>query len=155
MSTVFATLIDNLRAEIPTITGFSTKKELTNPYVIENNASQLLRGGWGLRVGGSTIISGELSRTTSENEIGVVLTWEVNGMDISSTNLTTTIKAAKSDISKIVNRLSAPGQYTYPAGVIDVAYTSTDPIEYDDATEKLRYIRTTVNFTVILAENLD
>lgn len=43
-----------IRELIPTLTGFTDKKEIPNPYSLEDNQSQFLRNGWGVRIGPTT-----------------------------------------------------------------------------------------------------
>ena len=45
-----STVIDAIRTTIPTLTGFSAKSEIPNPYSLEDNSTHLLKDGWGLVV---------------------------------------------------------------------------------------------------------
>lgn len=47
-------LYDKIRAAIPTLTGFNTKTEIPYPYSLEDNNINLLRDGWGIRIGPSS-----------------------------------------------------------------------------------------------------
>ena len=47
LSTIYA----KMRATIPTLTGFTAKQELADPYTLSNNSEQTLRVGWGIKLG--------------------------------------------------------------------------------------------------------
>ena len=47
-------ILDKIRATLPTLTGFSAKTEIPNPYNLEDENINFLREGWGIRVGDSS-----------------------------------------------------------------------------------------------------
>lgn len=155
MSTAFSTFFSTIRTEIPTITGFSTKKELENPYDLTLNSNKSLLEGWGVTIGPSTVRSTEFTKVTCDQEVTVVLTASIRGAQTDRSKVTSTVSDLKTDVQRLITRLSANDEFTINAGIIDLHYLNTSAVEYISDDEDNRYLTVSVTFNCIINETLD
>ncbi len=154
MSNAFSTLITTLESEIPTISGFSAKKQLPNPYDLESNGTQYLRDGWGITIGGGSIGPGELHTVLIDQDFDVVLTRGVAGQETSATQIMDAIKSAKTDAQNAIRHLHSNVLVSKPDGIVDVSFVSTDAIEYNTTNDEYRFISLAITFTARINEDL-
>ena len=157
MSAVVSDLMDKLITEIPTVTGYSTKKRIPNPYVLADtniNSHKKLAQGWGLMMGGSNINPFNMKSVNADQGFTIVLTRQITGAEEQPEILDREVKNIQTDLHELITHLSSNTVWSYTPGVIDVNISSTDPIEYFND-EKFRMISTSANFVAKIEEDLD
>lgn len=151
----FTTVYDLLiGTTIPALTGFSTKTEIVNPYDLEQNDKNLLRNGWGLRVGSTTETEGqEFGFTRVSQGFNLVLTREVRAGDHDTTPLQTATKQLAEDA--VLARLDFENidQITLDANIEIVRFAGRTAIAYLGF-EGFNIVWTVANFNFELKETL-
>jgi len=106
MSSKITIVIDKLREIIPTLTGFTDKLELHNPYLVQDNASVRLAKGWGLTIEDSGPGGNDTYGTHSESRsFGIVVTKSFFAKDNDPVAIHTAGKALLEDAKTVVIRL--------------------------------------------------
>jgi len=157
MSAVVSDLMKKLITEIPLVTGYSTKKRISNPYQIFDvniNSYKQLAGGWGILMGGSNRSLPAFKTLHSEQAFSIVLTRQITGSEEKPEVLDREVEALQVDAHELITHLSSNEIWAYPVGVIDVQVASTDTVEYLNDS-KFKMVMTSVNFIARIEEDLD
>ena len=148
-STIFDQLVDTT---IPALTGFSSKKQLVDPYNLEENDINLLRNGWGIRIGDAEDSPfQEFKFTRVIQEISIVLTREVKATEHNKTPLETATKALIEDaVSMRVDFYNAD-QLTLDSNIENIVFNSRSGVEFIDETN---VVFTVVSFNFEIKETI-
>lgn len=149
----FSTVYDQLISLIPTLSGFTTKTKIINPYELESNDDNLLRDGWGLIVGDS--FEGELdvfNKTNVNQSFGVVLTRELNQTYHNATPYETVTKLLIEDAVTLRVRFLNADQLGVQNNLELVRYVGRTGISF--ISDELKILTTTVNFNFSITENI-
>lgn len=151
-------IVDAIRAAIPTYTGFSTKTEILNPYSLEDNPETFLEDGWGLLVQSGSR-SGkdfpvEVFSVSTERGIGVVLSRIVFDIDGQGGNVNETGKSLLADAKTIRDNFLNDSKFGVLKNGEEIAYLGDSGLEFT-LTGKVRIISTQINFTFETVENIN
>ena len=125
-----STIYDRLRVVIPTITGFSDKKEITNPYSLEDNNINILREGWGLAIGESTPTPGEYNAFNEERTFNIIVTQEVKYTDHNLDPRITVEKAVLEDSYNLKKEILNNNQLNIPSDIEIILPGGSTGIEF-------------------------
>ncbi len=126
-----STIFDRLNVLIPTLTGFTTKTKISNPYSLEDNTDILLKNGWGLK-----LLPGSSSDLQTFHEIGTVrqIAIVTTVQNISIGNNNALIDDKSKELAENINTLrlafEGPNQLDIEASVNKVDYVSDSGIEF-------------------------
>jgi len=152
-------IIDALREQIPTYSGFSTKKEMLNAYSIEDNPSTFLNDAWGI-----VILSGDRAESdspvynnivTTQRGIGVVLcrpVYDVHGIGL---QVNEEVKNLLTDAETIRNNFLSVYKFGVLLGGENVIYSGDDGVNFLQKEDGYKYIYTQVNFIFDTIETIN
>jgi len=149
----FSTVLDALRTKVPLITGFTTKKELPNPYSPEDNPKGILRNGWGLTVGLSGSGPAEFNSVVDQHSLGLVLTREWVATENNPDSVHTVIKLLKDDASLLQRELERGDLLNVAAALENLTYVSTSEVAFGEG-DRERWVYLTVSFIASIREEL-
>jgi hypothetical protein len=154
MSANFELAYDALRTVIPTLSGFSTKRELPNPYDPQGQAIGDLANGWGLRVGAAAPSPAAAFNTTNDRTVvEVLLTREVVATEADGSALHTAVKALKADATTLLKGLESGNALGLPNNVDHFTYATTSEVGVGQG-ERHRWVFLIVSFVVWTTETL-
>lgn len=151
----FSTVYDFLiGTTIPALSGFSSKTQIPNPYDIQYNDKNFLRNGWGILVGASSETDyQEYNFTRVGQELGIILTREVQGTEHNKTPLETATKLLIEDAVAIRLDFYNADQLTLDANIENIVFLGRSPVQYVGL-DGYNIIFTIVNFSFELKESL-
>lgn len=158
MATSIDSLYDALRAAIPTYSRFSTKKEILNPYSLEDNPETFLDNSWGLIIG-----SGDRSakdepvinyQVTTERNVSVVITKAVYDLHNIGVEVNEQAKELLLDARQLRDEFLNLTKFGVLQGGEDVIYLGDTGVEFAQ-TGQTKFISTQVNFTFELIETIN
>lgn len=127
MTAKFSGILTAVRSTVAALTGFTTKTEIPNPYVLLKNPIGILKDGWGLTIGPSAPGPAEFNSTTDVIAFNIVLTRELLSTDNNVEPLMTAIAALKGDATTLMTYLER-GQLI-SADLEGFQYSSTSGVE--------------------------
>ena len=154
-----ANVIDAIRTLIPTVTGFSDKIEIPNPYLLEDNKEPMIRNSWGLIVGGASRAANDdpvyKHYVTSEREMSIVLTRKVYDLDSNNRSLNTAAKSLLDDKDNVVKELLDNSKIleTLKTGE-EVVFNGDSGIEFLIA-DNTKFIKTQIDFTIEMVDQIN
>jgi hypothetical protein len=148
------TVRDTLKTFIPTITNFTTKTEILNPYDLTNNPQANIRNGWGLKIGGASAttidylnIYGQLRR------FEIILTREVIRTEHNRSPIDDNEKNMLIDLDYLMKALESSSQLSIPTAVGKILYTGDNGIEYNSNIESFKLMSMEATFEIEIFEN--
>lgn len=137
-----------IRALVPTLTGFTTKKEIPNPYSLEDNSVNLLRDSWGVKIGTSTPTeeTDRLPDYVETTDYEVVLSRQVVKTDSDPDKIPTATQSMLNDFSTLENNFT-PDVFGTTEGVSAININSTTGIENVTA-GKFNHITASIIFEI-------
>lgn len=151
MPVKFETFYDRLRVVIPTLTGFTAKAELSNPYEVEDNLEGAMRDGWGVAIGETSEGQAEYNSSVDIQTFGVVLTREVVKTENNPQPMVDTVKAMKADVLTLKRGLM--DLMAIESTIENLNYIGTSGIDTVEA-DRHRIISITVAFSANIRETL-
>lgn len=149
----FDTFYDALRAKVITLTGFTSKVELPNPYILAANPQGMLKDGWGITIGSSSVGPSEFGSTTDLHVINIVLTRELLTTENNAAPTIAAVKALKSDAQTLMTYLERGDSFATSATLERFSYSSTSPITFSEG-QTYRYLSMTLTFLAGIREDL-
>ena len=148
-----STVIDALRARIPTLSGFTTKTEIPNAYSLKDNPLPLMENGWGLKYGAASPSSvDEYCRFSESRTISVVLTSLVFRTEDDAATYASACKALLESALILKKDISGPSQFNNESYVLKVDFISDSGLSFvSDDKFTLLYVET--NFAVDINES--
>ena len=137
-----------IRTLVPTLTGFTTKKEIPNPYSLEDNQVNLLRDSWGVRIGTSTPTeeTDRLPNYVETRDFEVVLTRSVSKTDSDPDKIPVATQAMLDDFRTLENNFTLD-VFGTDEGVSAININSTTGIENVTA-GKFNHITASIIFEI-------
>lgn len=118
---------NKIRAVLPTLSGFTDKAEIPNPYDLEENNFQFIRSGWGIRLGSSTPqTEANYPEYTLTTEYEIIITERVANTQSDADPMHTITDNLMADISTINDDFTATPFST------STRFSSADKIENVD-----------------------
>lgn len=150
MSTPISNLVTKLNDVIPTVTGFSTKKLLENPYDLEECSPQRLSNGWGIRVGSIDLTPLSTHEKLLSPQFRIILTRSISGSDTQNSIREREVMNVADDIYNLVVFLDSNTAWEYTEDLIDVSSINTsDPVLM--VLGKTRVVATEITFVARLS----
>lgn len=148
----FTTVYNQIRSFIPTISGFSTKKEIPNPYSLEDNNFNFLKDSWGLKVGQSSDASTQvLCHDRTKYDFTIELIRELKRLDSDTSIINNEVLELMEDAIALKSAFIADDQLTITSDIEEVAHTSTSAVQFLQA-EKFNFINVSIGFTIEIEE---
>ena len=150
-----------LRAAIPTYSGFSTKKEILNPYSLVDNPRTFLEDSWGIKILASSRANSDLPAgvkdysITTIRQIGVVLSravYDVQGIGHVMNEQATSMLG---DASTIRDNFLNLSKFGVLLGGEEVEYEGDSGLETLSFGDGSKFIYTEINFTFELTERIN
>ena len=152
-----ATIIDEMRAEIALLSGFTVKTEIPNPYALDidgDNSDLFLKDGWGLRLTSSSEPNNsEFNRTSTLQGFGIILTREVIRTAHTAEPMYTAIKAMFEDELTLRKYLLNPQSLVNTEADSRLSTTEIQTLLPLEEGGK-KFITITVNFNLRISELL-
>jgi hypothetical protein len=152
-------VIDAICGEIPLYTGFTTKKEILNPYSLEDNPSKFLEDSWGLIIGDGTRAESdgrvENYFVTTERSIGVVLcraVFDVHGIGL---QVKTEAKQLLSDAKTIRDNFLDLDKFGVLKGGENISYEGDSGVNQLSNGDGYKFIHTQINFKFDIIETIN
>ena len=149
-----STLIDRIRVVVPTYTGFTTKKEIPNPYSLTDNARLYLENGWGLKILSESISGFQVNQFVSgTRDISIVVTKVVYSVGNENSNIITDSKSLMEDVVTLKKEFLACDQLGIGGNIRKVDFVTNSGIEFLTA-KKFNFFSTETIFSFDLSEEL-
>ena len=152
------TLFDAIRTAIPTYSGFTTKKEVPNPYSLEDNSQNYLEDSWGLVIGSGARSGKDTNafkdfRVSTERSINVVLCRAVYDVHNISNAVNTQVKNLLLDAKTIRDNFLSSSKFGVLKGGEEIVYIGDNGVNFIN-NEKFKLIYTQIDFTFEILETL-
>jgi hypothetical protein len=149
------TLIDTLRATIPTYSRFIAKTEIGNPYSIEDNNEIFLKNGWGLAIGegSNSDLSTDYSLST-ERSIGVVLSRRVLDVHNKGLQINEISKELLLDATELRDNFMDLSKFGVLLGGENILYGGDSGINFIGS-DKFNFIWTELSFVFEIVEDIN
>lgn len=148
-------LYDALRAAIPTYSRFSAKKEILNPYSLEDNPETFLDNSWGLIIGSSVRAESDNPiidyHVTTIRDMSVVITRAVYDLHNIGVEVNEQAKELLLDARELRDNFLDLLKFGVLQGGEEVLYLGDSGVEFAQAGQT-KFISTQVNFTFELIE---
>lgn len=154
MASNFTDVYDQIRARIPTLTGFDalSKRELFDPYDLANNDRTALRNGWGVAIGDTGLSAQqEMGNVYTDFTFIVKVTKEYKGTSHNRTSPINASKALFEDLITLKIDFMNVAQIGVPNDVENILFVSTSGIE-SLSTEKTKIFTASITFVAIIKE---
>jgi len=154
MATNFTDVYDQIRAIIPTLTGFDalSKRELFDPYDLLNNDRTSLRNGWGVAIGDtSPSAQQEMGNVYTDFTFIVKVTNEYRGTSHNRTSGISASKALFEDLITLKLDFMNVDQIGIPNDVENILFVGTSGIE-SISTDKTKILTASVTFVAVIKE---
>jgi len=149
-----STIIDKIRQVVPTISGFSGKAELYNPYSVEDNNINDLKDGWGLAVLDSSLSDlGEFCFHQESRQFKILLTKRTIRLETDVVALHTDSKALLEDAKNLAVRFVNPDQLGIDSNINKIDFIGNSGIEFFKV-GKFNYLVTETIFGIDITENI-
>jgi len=151
-----SSLLDAIRATIPTYSGFTTKKEILNARSLEDNPNSFLNDAWGLvisegvRAGSDDPVSNHY--VTTERNIGVVLcrpVYDVHGIGMQIFSET---KSLLTDAATIRDNFLLLSKFGVLKNGENIIYEGDSGVNHLTNQDGYKYIYTQINFKFDIIE---
>jgi hypothetical protein len=152
MTAKFGTILTALRSTVGGLTGFTTKTEIPNPYVMLSNPIGMLKDGWGLTVGASSPGAAEFNSTVDVITFNFELTRELLSTDNNVEPLMAAIAALKEDATTLMTRLERGDAIS--ADLEGFQYVSTSAVEVIQDASNNPIVTISVSFLGAIRETL-
>jgi hypothetical protein len=150
-----STIIDTIRTAIPTLSGFSDKSEIPNPYSLTDNDSNFLVNGWGLVVGPSGLSPLNTFKDHSESRTFIItLTKEFVRMEGDNDAIHTDSKALLEDAVLVNKDMLAFDQLEIDANIQKIDFVGNSGIEFI-FNGKHSFLATELTYNIDISEELD
>lgn len=150
MATSLADLINKLRTDIPTYTGFADKAEIPNPYSLADNSIQYLENSFGILVGASSRSSKdspvESYSVSSVRDIGVILARSVYDVSNQCDMITTQVETLMAEAETIRDNFLSLQKFDLFRGGEEIVYIGDLGVNFLE-TGKQTVVYTQVDFT--------
>ena len=147
-----STIYDTLRSSIGAL--LSTKRELPNPYSLEDNPEPYLRDGWGLQIGDGSPGNLDMYREDAEQRsFTLVVTKKTHRFDTETQNLITDSKTVLEDIRTVKNDLLAYDQLGIGSSIQRIEFASASGINFVRA-DKFGLIYADMTFSIEYTEDI-
>jgi hypothetical protein len=151
--------LTSIKSTIPTYTGFSTKKEILNPYSLENNPSKFLEDAWGLSVGPGTRAENDSPvreyYVTTLRDIGVVLCRPVYDVHNIGLALDDEQRTLLFDAATIRDNFLDLAKFGVLKTGENVEYVGDSGINFLEIDDGFKFIYTQIDFTFEIIETIN
>lgn len=148
-----------LRTAIPAYTGFTTKKEIPNPYDLEGNPDQYLEDSWGLIMGAGSrsdkdVVALQDYTLTTNRPISIILTRRVYDVHNLGLAVSDEVNNLLLDAKTIRNNFLDLSKFGVLRGGEEIIYIGDTGVNFIN-TEKLKLISTQIDFEFEIVEKIN
>lgn len=145
---------DRLRVLTPTLTGFTDKTEIPNPYSLVDNDFNLLREGYGIKVESGNPASSTWTKSFSEQRIfTVVVTQGIFSVTHDPEQIVTAAKDLLEDSLVLKQAFLDNTQLSIPSDIEIVHLVSSGPVDFVQG-DKYNFLVNETSFAIQIRENL-
>ena len=150
-----STIVNQLRnTTIPTITGFTDRTQIPNPYSLGDNAEIFLEAGWGLKILDSNQITGNFCEHWEKRFMSVILTERLVSIGNNNEPLDTEDLVLMEAVVELRKTLLNPDQFGVESSLEKVDFPSNSGIQFL-RTEKNNYLFTETVFSFDISEEVN
>lgn len=132
---------------------FPSKTRIIDAYDLENNIENVLKNGWGLKLGNSIIAPGEINNFVNQDTFTIVLTREVLRMDTQVSKIDDQVKNLRNDSVLVQEEFYKSDELGAEADIRQIILADRSEIGTIVA-KKTNFIFLEVNFGIQITEEI-
>lgn len=152
-------VIDAIRAAIPTYSGFSTKKEILNAYSLADNPNKFLEDAWGIVIASGSRAENDNpvieNIVTTVRDIGVVLCRPVYDVHNIGLQVNEQVANLLTDAKTIRDNFLLTSKFGVLRSGESIEYLGDSGVNFLDSGDGFKFIYTQIDFTFEIIETIN